>query len=98
MERSIAMYKPFCVCICLLTGLACAVAQPATQGNKSPDRPRAAQDEQARRLALRQALQAQHSAGNTESSGARARRELSLRERSELRQQLRQQRNEFARQ
>ena len=75
------MYKPFCVCICLLTGLAGAVAQAATQG-----------------LALRQALQAQHSAGNTESSGARARRELSLRERSELRQQLRQQRNEFARQ
>ena len=99
MERSIAMYKPFCICLCLLISLPAAWAQPGVRGGKVADGPATEQAHQARRVALRNALQAQRSMGAASHSGSRGgERELSVQERGELRQQLRQQRREAMKQ
>lgn len=96
MERSIAMYKPICVCIFLSIGLTTALAQAGVRGGDISDRQSIEQDNQARRVALRNALQSQRNAGSASHLGTRAERELSAKERGELRQQLRQQRRESA--
>lgn len=94
MERLIAMYKPICVCVYLLIGLTTAFAQPGAQGGRTSDRHSVEQDDQARRMALRKALGAQRNVASASHVGVRAERELTAKERDELRQQLRQQRRE----
>lgn len=96
MERLFAMYKPFCVGILLVACFATAHAQPGAQGEKTPAGQSAAQDNQARRQALRNALQTQCTTGSEPHAGTRGERELSAHERDELRKQLRQQRREAA--
>lgn len=91
------MYKTICVCICVLIGLTTAFAQPGVQGGRTSERHSTEQDNQTRRIALRKALQAQRNEGSASHLGTRAGRELSDKERSELRQQLRQQRGQSAR-
>lgn len=90
------MYKRFCVGICLAAGLVTALAQPGAHSEKAPAGQGTALDNPAQRQALRNALQAQRSMGAASHPGARAGRELTAQERGELRQQLRQQRREFA--
>lgn len=94
MKRLIAMYKPFCVGILLVTCFASAQAQPGAQSDPPPSGQSNAQDSQARRMALRNALQSQRNTGSAPHSGIRGERELSAQERAELRKQLRQQRRE----
>lgn len=79
-------------------GLTAAVAQPGGHGENVPDRQASAKDQQARRIALRHALQAQRSAGNDAHTDARGEREFSVQERHALRQQLRQQRHALSQQ
>lgn len=95
MIRSIAMYQRIFVFICLLAGLSVAFAQPGQRGqdrDRSVDQQAVEKDTQERRAGLRSTLLAQRTQGNTSESVGKGDRQLSAQERSELRQQLRQQR------
>ena len=96
MERLLAMYQPFCVAIFLSVSLCTAFAQSGTHDAKTSAGHVTEPDSQARRVALRRALQAQRVSAPVAQTGARGERQLSAKERGELRQQLRQQRRESA--
>lgn len=95
------MYKHLLVSLGLLSGLACANAQPTLntwrQDGAAPGTQNAAQTQAQRQAELRSALRAQRYR-NAEVGSARSERQLSAQERSELRQQLRQLRREEMRQ
>lgn len=97
MDRSIAMYKRVFASIFFLASVAAAFAQPGVherERDSAVDGQSAGRGNQERRAALRNALQAQRSQEGSAEQGGRSDRQLSVRERGELRQQLRQQKQD----
>jgi hypothetical protein len=88
------MYKHLVISVGLLSGLACGHTQPASntwrQDGAASDNRGSEQAPTQRQAELRSALRAQHFRGD-ELNKARREYQLSVQERSELRQQLRQQ-------
>ena len=87
------MHHRFFVSLLCLTGWTTALAQPGAH-ERGPEKPVSGQSvvryNQDQRMALRNALQAQRSQGVDVEPSGRVVRQLTMRERDELRQQLRQ--------